>query len=1189
MLLVTGEPAGRASRWSASDLSVAADCEYQLLCRLDVLLGRVPANDAAEDPLLAHIARLGDRHEQEALERLRARREVRSMARVRPPYTDVSLRAAADHTRRALAGDAVLYQPAFYDGEFFGYADFVVPGDDGWQVWDAKLAREARPRALLQLGAYVDQLLAMDAPVAPRVGLLLGDRSREEFPISEVLPVFKERRDRLRQLLIHHRTASGPVRWGRSDLVACGRCADCTAAIQAHDDLWAVAGVYAGQRTALRSAGVTTMPQLAALQTAPEGVSGDVFERLRAQADLQVRQRDLPAEAPMLYEFKPGAQPALAMLPDPSPGDWFFDFEGDPLYDEGDPSVVGLEYLWGILDAQEMFDPWWALDRGEERRVFIRFIETLTARREQFPDMHVYHYAPYETSALKRLAIRYQTHEDALDDLLRAGVFVDLYATVRAAIRIGKGSYSIKKLEPLYMGDQLRDPDGVTAGDASIVAFHEFLQLTHEGNSSAAEGIRADLADYNGYDCLSTSRLRDWLLARAVEAGAGYGAVVPADGAVSDPGLTPDQEARARLVEELIAGSGPMDPAQRTAHEQTRALLAAALTYYRREEKVAWWHHIDLLGQPREELESQRDVFVVDDAEVQQDWTPSSTRANAAFRRVLRLTGRWGPGSTPGSGVSIAYAAPGPPKAQFPARSGTLLRSGEATLEFTDDPDVVLVTESRPSALIFSERPVALLPPSPPRSKVIADRIAVVAQQSLGGALPENAVIDLLTRRPSRLVGDKPLPHTGEDITDIVAALTLMQDSYVAVQGPPGTGKTHTACAVIKTLVEQHHWRIGVVAQSHAVVEHLLAALLAAGLDAEAVGKMDNRSDPPPWTDVTKPKDRAAFLGREGGLVYGGTTWKFCSQDVPPGRLDLLVVEEAGQFSLAATVGAGVAARRLLLVGDPQQLPQVSQASHPEAVDESALAWLMEGAATIGAEQGYFLATSFRMHPALCARVSQLSYSGRLQAAGVAADRELTGVAPGLGVVTVPHVGNSVQSPQEADEVVAHVVRLLGTPWRGRLNRAPRPLEETDVLVVAPYNAQVGLIKERLAAAGLSAVSVGTVDKFQGRQAPVVIMSMTASSRGDVPRGMGFLLMRNRINVAISRAMWSAVIIRSDALTAYLPATVDSFLELGAFLSLCDGAAWKRLITPPTTSVMTTPIGLGTADPGSGLAPSRQP
>lgn len=1140
-------------RWSASDLTLAAECEYQLLCRLDVVLGRGVAATVAGDPLLEHIARLGDRHEQHELERLRADGEVRSMARVRPPYTEASLTAAADHSRRALAGDAVLYQPAFYDGEFFGYADFVIPTADGWQVWDAKLAREARPRALLQLGAYVDQLLAMDVPVAPRLGLLLGDRTRVEFPGSEILPVFADRRDRLRQLLIEHRQAGAPVEWGRPDLVACGRCADCAAAIERTDDLWAVAGVYAGQRTALRDVGVTTTPQLARAHTRPDGIGTDVFQRLRAQADLQVRQREQPEGAAMLYELRPDAADVLKMLPMPSAGDWFFDFEGDPLHVEDDPRVAGLEYLWGILDSGENFDPWWALDREEERAVFVRFVETLTARRERYPDLHVYHYAPYETSALKRLAIRYQTHEDALDDLLRAGVFVDLYATVRAAIRVGQPSYSIKKLEPLYMGDQLRDTDGVTAGDASIVAFHDFRLRLLEGDGHGAARIRGDLADYNRYDCLSTLRLRDWLLARAGAAGVVIGVGAGTDKLEVVPPATPEQVQRAELIEALLTGAGPLDPAQRTADQQTRALLAAALTYYRREEKVQWWHHIDLLGQPREELEGQRDVFVVSGAAIEQEWEQPSPRSN--FRRVLRLTGQWGPGSSPGTTVSIAYPAPGPPKAQFPASSGTLWRSGEATVAFTGDPGVVLVTESRSGAMRFDALPVALLPGSPPRSKVIADRIAMQAQRVLVEPSLRDAITDVLVRRPARCNDGAPLPHTGDDVADIVKALTTMADSYVAVQGPPGTGKTFTACQVIKTLVQTRGWRIGIVAQSHAVVENLLAALAGAGLDPATVGKADSRAEAPPWCDLSTPKRRAEFLGRSGGLVYGGTTWKFCSQEVPPGSLDLLVIEEAGQFSLAATIGAGVAAKRLLLVGDPQQLPQVSQARHPEAVDESALAWLMAGADTIAPEQGYFLARSFRMHPALCQRVSQLSYEGRLTSAPAAADRSLAGVAPGLTVVTVPHVGNSVTSPQEATEVVTQTRSLLTRTWRADPDSVPRLLQERDILVVAPYNAQVELIGSHLAEAGFDGVQVGTVDRFQGRQAAVVIVSMSASSRGDVPRGMGFLLSRNRINVAISRAEWCAVLIRSDALTAYLPHDVESFLELGAFLRLCASAA----------------------------------
>jgi superfamily I DNA and/or RNA helicase len=270
------------------------------------------------------------------------------------------------------------------------------------------------------------------------------------------------------------------------------------------------------------------------------------------------------------------------------------------------------------------------------------------------------------------------------------------------------------------------------------------------------------------------------------------------------------------------------------------------------------------------------------------------------------------------------------------------------------------------------------------------------------------------------------------------------------------------------------------------------------------------------------------------------------------GELDLLVVDEAGQFSLASTMAASVAARRLLLLGDPQQLPQVSQATHADAVDESALGWLMQGHDTLPAELGYFLADTYRMHSELCSKVSALSYEGKLKVAADADVRELEGVAPGLGIVLVEHAGNRTESIEEARAVVEQIQALVGKRWRESQDVVARPLEGKDFLVVAPYNAQVACISEQLDAAGLSAVKVGTVDKFQGQEAPIAIVSMTASSHGDVPRGMAFLLNRNRVNVAVSRAKWRALVVRSPQLTAYMPGSPSDLLELGAFIGLCE-------------------------------------
>ncbi|MDT0201686.1 TM0106 family RecB-like putative nuclease [Nocardioides sp. AE5] len=1131
--------------WSASDLVGATTCEYAALRTLDAKMGRGAALAEASDPLLDHIAHLGEVHEQALLAERRRLGDVAAMEPVAFPYTRESLQAAAERTAAALADPAVtlVHQAAFFDGEFLGFADFLERTEEGWVVCDAKLARSARPTALLQLAAYADQMLGLGLPVARKVSLLLGDGRREDFAVADLLPVFAERRARLRDLLTSHHADPDPVSWGDERYAACGRCAECTAAAEAHDDLALVARMRMDQRRKLRDAGIATLTDLAHAEVAPESLPHTTFERLRAQARIQHRQRSAGPDAPVVAELLPDAARTLQLLPEPSPGDWFFDFEGDPLYTEADPTVAGLEYLWGIVDAAEQFTATWAHSFAEEKQAFISFLDALTEQRRTWPDMHVYHYAPYETSALKRLAMRYQVREDELDDLLRAEVFVDLYATVRSSVLVSQGSYSIKKLEPLYMGDRLRTADGIQAGDASILEYQHYRQL-RDTDPDRAQAMLDNLADYNGYDCLSTLKLRDWLVERAAEAGVTRlaGPVVPE---------VPEQDEEVDpTFDALMARSGPGVRAERSPQEQSYAMLATAIDYYRRERKQFWWGHFERLVTPVEEWGSDtRDVFRVDHVDVVADWAHPGGRARN-WRRMLRLHGEWAPGSKLGQ-AQVAYTIPtasgadGPEKAHYGAARAE---------EVTDDNGTVLLVESRHRDATFDEHPVALLPGTPPMTKDLETAIKDLCLDALASSdLPQGPALDLLARRTPRLRGGGSLPATGNGVADVTTALLGMDDSYVAVQGPPGTGKSWTGSRVIRELVEQHGWRIGVVAQSHAVVENLLSGVVAAGLDPSLVGKSKNNTAEPAWTDVANSADaRAGFLTEHAatGCVLGGTAWTFASTKLcDPGELDLLVIDEAGQFALAPTLAASRAARRLLLLGDPQQLPQVTQGTHAEPVDHSALGWLMTEHETLPKELGYFLADSWRMHPTLCAKVSRLSYEGRLEAAPAASERLLEGVAPGLETVFVDHTDNAFSSEEEAAEVVRQVEAHLGLAWSS--GDAPaRPLTGSDILVVAPYNAQVMTIRKALADAGHGDVRVGTVDRFQGQQAPVVLVSMTASSPADVPRGMGFLLNRNRINVAISRAQWRSVLIRSRALTGFMPRDTTGLLELGAFIGL---------------------------------------
>lgn len=444
------------------------------------------------------------------------------------------------------------------------------------------------------------------------------------------------------------------------------------------------------------------------------------------------------------------------------------------------------------------------------------------------------------------------------------------------------------------------------------------------------------------------------------------------------------------------------------------------------------------------------------------------------------------------------------------------------------------------------------------------------AAASLTGV--KSASADLLFRRPPRLkqsasnaknAENLPLKvdFSGSDLPTVDAvhaAVRALDRSYVAVQGPPGAGKTFLASHVIARLVAEGA-KVGVVAQSHAVIENLMVACCARdGFDVSRAVRLRGKSVTPdaPWSEVSD-SELVELISGAGGLLFGGTVWDYVSERrVPAGSLDVLVVDEAGQFSLTNTVAAARAARSVLLLGDPQQLPQVSTGVHPYPVDVSALGWLSDGAAALDPRFGYFMGESWRMDSALCERVSWLSYDGALASAAATAGRALQGVAPGVVSYPVEHVGCSVRSVQEAQAVVECVRELLGREWVPATDAEPRPLAAEDCIVVAAYNAQVDCVREALIAAGLAdssgaGVRVGTVDKFQGQEAAVVLVSL-ASSRVDSGRGAGFVLSPNRLNVAVSRGQWRAVLVHSPLVARSVPQDVEEVLALSGFAGLVE-------------------------------------
>lgn len=1130
---------------SASDLTAASTCEWAFVRKLEHVLGIGPKPPETEDPMKVITAQLGLAHEQRVLEHLRETHhdvaEIPDPSKGDGDYLD-KLQHSHELTVEALtARRKVIFQAAFYREEFQGFADFLIWHDEGYyQVVDTKLARSAKVTALLQLAAYAEQLRLIDIPVGPQVSLWLGDGSESVHELADIESIFRLRMAKLRTVVDERQAAAregrGPVSWLDQQYSYCATCDVCKEEIDDHDDLHKIAEMRRDQRSKIMAHGLTTMTDFAHYSGPIPDLNPTSRENLGAQACAQLESEKNPKDKPYVTFDRPTG---LKALPNPSPGDIFFDFEGDPLFDEGDH--IGLDYLFGWVDAKGKFEYQWADSFQEEKEALEKFVDMIFDLRDDYPEMHVYHYASYEQTHLLQLAQRYGTREDEVDELVREHVLVNLLPIVKKSLRLGQPSYSIKYLEKVYLSTP-RGGEVTTAVD-SVVDYHNYRSALREGKEELATAIKNDVLDYNKTDCVSTLELYQWLLSHRE-----HDYVQPLPREAKEPRDEEPDAVRDRL--RALVAEVPLT--DRTPNDKAIALAAEAVDYHRREHRTYWWAHFRRLSDPLHEWEDERGVVVSRHARVVQDWDVKKVWAY----RQIEIRGRFAPGTTLKTDNSpFAVYDPTPP-ALFDPSNPDSRGAAEKTKVLEVGDDYVLIEEgARIEDGVWDELPIALTPPKPPFDSEIRKAIRTWATRlllSLPHSMPEDPAMDILRKAPPRGVITYP-DEVGSAAEAITQSVRTLKDSYLAVQGPPGTGKTFNGAHVIKNLVDAG-WKVGVVAQSHAAVENLLNKCIEVGLSRDRVGKKLAQGQDPlenyPWTPLSTIPDVAEFASSLGGLVVGGTVWTFCNEkSVGPKSLDLMVVEEAGQYSLANTIAVSEAAKRLLLLGDPQQLSEVSQGAHPEPINMSALGWLSLGHDVLPRERGIFLDTSFRMHPELCSVVSHLAYEDKLTSAGTSS-RSLDGVKPGLHVRPVTHRDNSVESAEEATEVVHIVEELLSQSWTDHGTSKPLRDWEKNIIVVAPYNAQVNRIRAELDQYGFGRIPVGTVDKFQGQEAPIAIVSMAASTLQDVPRGIDFLLSKNRLNVALSRAQWASYLVFSPGLLDYAPKTPANLGLLSRFVEL---------------------------------------
>jgi len=1147
--------------FSASDLANASECLWAQVRRIDRALGFAIEVPKDEDSMLVRAGALGNAHEARKLAEFKSQFQGGVAEIARPDYKHPTksvaeqMRDLSAQTLQALADKKkVVFQATFFDGVFQGFADFLELTDTGeYAVSDTKLARKAKITALIQLAAYAHQLQKNNVPTSKHVHLILGDQSISTHELADIMPTYLKRRAEMLALIESRRAnkfnEGKPIAWNDDTYAACGRCVVCEPHVEEHDDLLSVAGMRLDQRAKLRAAGIDTATKLAETNLARvKNMSEQTFINLRRQACVQRKTKQLPKGSAPVFEVTDAG--ALAALPMKNPGDIFFDFEGDPLYQEGEK--WNLDYLFGYVDENSVFVPIWAHNLAEEKAALIQFTDMLKARLAANLGMHVYHYAAYEKTHLLSLAARHGVAEDFIDDLLRKSILVDLYPIVRRAVIVGSHSYSLKKLEPIFCIEDVRT--GVANAADSVVEYANYCELVANNKADEAKEKLNDIEKYNAYDCRSTLALREWLVGLACEKD------VKLIGAGNlDVSIDSDDQTDPLFVQ-LMARIGGVDVADRRPDQTAIALAAAAIDFHRREKKSFWWAHFDRLVAPVEDWQDTRDVFIVHSAELDRDWHKEGKQRNE--RRHLKLFTTPAPGSklSIGSQVYLLYPT-SYTELPEPKSPGARRISNANVLKTLDDSTFIVEEMLPPSGVKHKKYPLAVTPGSPPATKKIEEAIKIWGEKLLK-SLPDferQPALDVL-RKQAPLGGALP-PVTGKDASKrITETLQIMTTGTLAVQGPPGAGKSFNGGRVIADLVIKYRWKIGVVSQGHATIENLLRSVSDAGLPRNLIGKAVKKEQTPEevnalasttWTSFKNTKyGEFMDMNKGSGFVVGGTVYEFVkTENFPHEVLDLLVIDEAGQFSLANTIAASTAAKRLLLLGDPQQLPQVTQGTHPAPIDGSALGWLADGHKVLPPEFGYFLPSSWRMNEQVCSVVSNNWYDSKLGSA--APVRKLEDSKPGVFPIAVGHQSNSTESPEEAEKVIEIVRDLLRKTWIDEKGCQMLLADaKENIIVVAPYNAQVQLIRAKLDSAGFSQIPVGTVDKFQGQQAAVAIVSMTASSAMDVPRGIEFLFMPNRLNVAISRAKWAAYLLYSPALLDYRPTNVDNLRLLSKFLNL---------------------------------------
>lgn len=1120
--------------FSPSDLTQFMDSPFaSWMEHLSITDGELLPEPDKDDELLSVLHEMGNQHELEILASFEASGLRVANLRKRTDAYQATFDAMSN-------GVDVIYQAHLELLPFRGYADFLIKvdgksifGDYCYEIWDTKLSKSVKPYFLVQLCCYVEMLEAMQESRSEYITIVLGSKEQRRLRINDYFYFYQNLKDKF--LLAHQHfnplqcpDPASSKSWGRWSTYA-------EHLLLEADHLTQVATITSGQIKKLNKADIHTMTALSkSTLKAVKGIKPELFERLRTQAKIQKASigKDIP-EYQLIFNSE-GKKQGLALLPPLSKKDIFFDIEGFPL-EEG-----GLEYLWGLAyfddNDQRQYMDFWAHDKEQEKESFRAFIEWTYQRWQQDPSMHIYHYASYEITACRKLMGRYGICEYEVDQLLRNEVFVDLYTVVKGALLIGEPRYSIKNVEHLYRGK--RDTE-VGSGSDSVVVYERWRE-NPDGTTWKTSKVLNDIRSYNIDDCNSTQELVVWLRERQKSSGISFLGKTE----VVEPEIKEENNNSIKLRDRLLDLATSLKNEGQEQLAQINSVIAWAIEFHGRELKPVFWRMFDRLGLSEEELLDDMDCLAYCQRTEKAPYKPTPRARNLVYEYSFDPDQEFkgnakeyyllGSETADGKNIKVTYHP-----------EGSDLDHGIIALQTKNEPDNLIT-------LIPNE----YVDPNP-----MPKAISKQAEAFEKGMLDKTALIDFLGKATPRIIGHKsgqPIAGSHDPelrLKEIIKAVINLNNSYLTIQGPPGAGKTYTGKHLIAELIKKGK-RIGITSNSHKAINNLLISTAEYCQKEGILGHFACTRNTDVVIDelsisVLENKGIADFL--QSSCVIGATAWGFSREELE-NAFDYLFIDEAGQVSVANLIAMSRSTSNIVLMGDQMQLGQPSQGSHPEESGLSILDYLLHSRPTIPEDKGVFLGTTYRMHSAVNKFISEAVYEGKLETV-LDNDNQLIAVPQGYhgllnkeaGIIAVPvlHEGNTQASDEEVEKIVSLTKELLGRTFNAK-NGTQKIIDWDDILFVAPYNYQVNKLKAALG----DKARVGSVDKFQGQEAPIVFLSMCASSANESPRGLNFLFDKNRINVAVSRAKCMAIVVYSPTLLDSVPTNIEQIAMMNIFCQL---------------------------------------